>query len=212
MSYDAAGRLANYTAGAMSLDLAWDGTDLLIQKTASGTIGRRYVHGPGLDEPLMMYRQNNGTSDRHWLHADARGSVIAQSGNFVVVPEAKAAYYAFVAVRSCSKLQIDGLALATFFEIYPIVKNFSPVETDINTSTEIYKELGIFGDDLDEMLGELQRKYNIDFSDFPWKKYARVESVNPLIDILEWVGIIKYRSFTVGMLVNVASAGKWIYD
>ena len=43
-------------AGAMSLDLAWDGADLLIQKTASGTIGRRYVHGPS----KMQNRDRSG--------------------------------------------------------------------------------------------------------------------------------------------------------
>ena len=37
---------------------------------------RRYVHGPGTDEPLVWY-EGAGTSDRRFLHADERGSIIA---------------------------------------------------------------------------------------------------------------------------------------
>ncbi|HEX8482908.1 MAG TPA: hypothetical protein VF650_13480 [Allosphingosinicella sp.] len=35
---------------------------------------RRYVHGPGTDEPLVWY-EGSGTSDRRFLHTDERGSV-----------------------------------------------------------------------------------------------------------------------------------------
>jgi RHS repeat-associated protein len=37
---------------------------------------RRYVHGPGADEPLVWY-EGSGTTDRRWLLADERGSVMA---------------------------------------------------------------------------------------------------------------------------------------
>ena len=48
-------------------------------------MARRYVHGPGVDEPLVWY-EGSGTGDRRWLHADERGSMIAVSdgsGNIV---------------------------------------------------------------------------------------------------------------------------------
>lgn len=41
---------------------------------------RRYVYGPGDDEPLVWY-EGSGTSERRWLHADERGSVIAVSNS-----------------------------------------------------------------------------------------------------------------------------------
>jgi RHS repeat-associated protein len=44
---------------------------------------RRYVYGPGVDDPLVWY-EGSGTTDRRWLLADERGSVIAvtnASGN-----------------------------------------------------------------------------------------------------------------------------------
>jgi RHS repeat-associated protein len=43
---------------------------------ATGPILRRYVRGPGTDEPLVWY-EGAGASDRRWLLADERGSVIA---------------------------------------------------------------------------------------------------------------------------------------
>lgn len=42
----------------------------------SGAIQRRYVFGPGADEALVWY-EGAGTSDRRWLAADERGSIVA---------------------------------------------------------------------------------------------------------------------------------------
>jgi RHS repeat-associated protein len=39
---------------------------------------RRYVHGPGDDQPILWY-EGSGVGDRRWLHTDERGSVIAIS-------------------------------------------------------------------------------------------------------------------------------------
>lgn len=46
----------------------------------TGAMLRRYVHGPGVDEPIVWY-EGAGTTDRRWLHADERGSVIAVSNS-----------------------------------------------------------------------------------------------------------------------------------
>ena len=40
---------------------------------------RRYVHGPGIDEPIVWY-EGAGTSDRRYLITDHQGSVIAENG------------------------------------------------------------------------------------------------------------------------------------
>jgi len=37
---------------------------------------RRYVHGPSADEPIVWY-EGSGTSDRRYLVADERGSIVA---------------------------------------------------------------------------------------------------------------------------------------
>lgn len=83
-AYDPLGRL--YYESAPARTLSYDG-EQLVAETGSGTIQRRYVPGPGVDEPVVWY-EGSGTSDRRWLHADERGSVVAVSdaaGNAIAV-------------------------------------------------------------------------------------------------------------------------------
>jgi len=49
---------------------------MIAEYNSSGTILRRYVHGSGVDEPIVWY-EGSGTSDRRWLVADERGSIVA---------------------------------------------------------------------------------------------------------------------------------------
>jgi RHS repeat-associated protein len=56
----------------------YDGLDLVAEYSATNALQRRYVHGSGSDEPLVWY-EGAGTTDRRFLHADERGSVIAVS-------------------------------------------------------------------------------------------------------------------------------------
>jgi RHS repeat-associated protein len=83
-AYDPIGRL--FYKRVEDDTLTHDGADLIMERTNStGAILRRYVFGPGTDEPLVWY-EGSGTSDRRWLHADERGSVVAVtdgSGNVV---------------------------------------------------------------------------------------------------------------------------------
>jgi len=74
---DPAGRLIRTVTGT-DTRFAWDGNDLALELDPSGNVLRRYVHGPGMDEPLLWY-EGSGTGDRRWLHADERGSVFAVS-------------------------------------------------------------------------------------------------------------------------------------
>jgi RHS repeat-associated protein len=57
---------------------AWSGPQMITEVNASGggAIAKRYVPGPGTDEIVVWY-EGSGTSDRRWLHADERGSVVA---------------------------------------------------------------------------------------------------------------------------------------
>src|SRR3546814_14779468 len=49
-------------------------------RSSAGTLTERYVFGPGADEPLVWYH-GSGTTDRRWLIADERGSIIAATGS-----------------------------------------------------------------------------------------------------------------------------------
>ena len=75
MTYDPLGRLYQ-TTGSTTTRLAYDGTDLVGEYNTSGTLLRRYVHGPSADEPLVWY-EGSGTGDRRWLLADQLGSIAA---------------------------------------------------------------------------------------------------------------------------------------
>jgi len=87
LGYDPVGRLAeSAVAGMGATAFLYDGLDLVAEfdpGSGSGTGGagnlvRRYVHGPGVDEPLVWY-EGAGTSDRRYVHTDERGSVVALS-------------------------------------------------------------------------------------------------------------------------------------
>jgi RHS repeat-associated protein len=81
--YDVLGRLGEYDTN-VSTRFVYDGGHITSEvENPTNAIQRRYVFGPGDDEPLVWY-QGSGTNDRRWLVQDERGSVIAStdsSGN-----------------------------------------------------------------------------------------------------------------------------------
>ena len=77
-TYDPIGRMNVITSGANYTKFDYNGDSLIAEYSFSNTLLRRYVHGPGIDEPLVWYEYNgSGTPERRWFHADERGSVIA---------------------------------------------------------------------------------------------------------------------------------------
>ena len=59
---------------------AYDGSDLIGEYNQSNQLQRRYVHGPGIDNPIVWY-EGTGLTDRRFLHADERGSIVAVTNN-----------------------------------------------------------------------------------------------------------------------------------
>jgi RHS repeat-associated protein len=76
LSYDPAYRLYQVSGPASTTRFHYDGTDMIGEYSSANVLQRRYVHGPGTDEPLVWY-EGSGTTNRRWLHADERGSVVA---------------------------------------------------------------------------------------------------------------------------------------
>lgn len=66
------------SSASPAMSLQYDGQALIAEYDASGVMQKRYVHGPGNDEPLVEY---GATGNRTWLHADERGSVIARTNS-----------------------------------------------------------------------------------------------------------------------------------
>ena len=78
LAYDAIGRLARLTSAGQVTEFGYDGDRLVAEYDGAGTMLRRYVHGPGVDEPIVWY-EGAGTGDKRWFHADERGGIIAGS-------------------------------------------------------------------------------------------------------------------------------------
>ena len=80
LAYDAEGRLRRTTLAGAITDLAYDGVDLVAEYDGAGTLLRRYVHGPGVDEPLVWY-EGSTTTAKSWLYADHLGSIIGTANS-----------------------------------------------------------------------------------------------------------------------------------
>jgi RHS repeat-associated protein len=79
MSYDPLGRL--FQAGGGTSDVIrylYDGDALVAEYTTAGSMLRRYVHGSGVDEPLLSYEGATVSwQNRRQLIADNQGSIVA---------------------------------------------------------------------------------------------------------------------------------------
>lgn len=78
LTYDPLGRLSLVSSGSTSTRMLYDGDDLVAEYDGSGSLLRRYIHGPGADEPLIQYEGSGLATKRH-LYADYLGSVTAVS-------------------------------------------------------------------------------------------------------------------------------------
>ncbi len=76
MSYDAENRLYSVAKNSVTTKFLYDGTDLIAEYDGSNSLLRRYVHGPGTDNPLVWY-EGSGTASKSYLYTDERGSVTA---------------------------------------------------------------------------------------------------------------------------------------
>ncbi|MDB9999123.1 hypothetical protein OAE16_01630 [Porticoccaceae bacterium] len=77
-NYDPLGRRANKIVNGTTTNFLHDGVEEIADYSSSGTLLRRYVHGPGVDEYLLMYT-GTGTSNKSYYHANHQGSIVAMS-------------------------------------------------------------------------------------------------------------------------------------
>jgi RHS repeat-associated protein len=80
LAYDPLGRLYQVVSGGTTTRFLYDGDRLIAEYNSSGVVQRRYVHGTGIDEPLVWYEGATVSSaNRRYLHANHQGSIIATS-------------------------------------------------------------------------------------------------------------------------------------
>jgi RHS repeat-associated protein len=75
MMWDTNGRLLQTTGASGTVRYLYDGDAMVAEYDTAGTILRRYVHGPGTDQPLVQY-EGSATSSPRYLYADHQGSVV----------------------------------------------------------------------------------------------------------------------------------------
>ncbi|WP_430445273.1 RHS repeat domain-containing protein [Sphingorhabdus contaminans] len=81
LRYDPLGRLYE-TVGASMTRFLYDGDELISEYDAAGTILRRYVHGPGADDPLVWFEGSGvGTAVTRRLRTNHQGSVVVVANN-----------------------------------------------------------------------------------------------------------------------------------
>ncbi len=86
--YDPLGRLSGVsTSPGTPPAIAYESyvDNLVAERTpGSSSVQRRHVFGPGVDEPLVWY-EGSGTTDRRFLQADERDSIVAVSNGSAAV-------------------------------------------------------------------------------------------------------------------------------
>ncbi|MCA1748504.1 MAG: hypothetical protein LC634_02865, partial [Sphingomonadales bacterium] len=83
LRYDGKGRLQRTSGGGSSTNYyVYDGDQLVAEYTGSGNVRRRFVHGAGVDDPLVWFEgASTAASNRQYLLADERGSIVGVSNN-----------------------------------------------------------------------------------------------------------------------------------
>jgi RHS repeat-associated protein len=78
LRYDPLGRLHEVVSGANTRRFLYDGSDLVAEYNASGTLQRRYLHGLGGGDTPRVWFEGSGVDDsaRRYLFADERGSIV----------------------------------------------------------------------------------------------------------------------------------------
>lgn len=78
LTYDPLGRLFQVTSGSNTTQFLYDGDELIAEYNGSGTLLRRYVHGPGNDDPVIWYEGAGvSSSARRSLQVDHQGSIVS---------------------------------------------------------------------------------------------------------------------------------------
>jgi RHS repeat-associated protein len=78
LRYDPLGRLYETSAGsaATTTRFLYDGDELVAEYNSAGTLLRRYMHGSGVDDPVVFY-PGSSIGPARWLHTNHQGSVVA---------------------------------------------------------------------------------------------------------------------------------------
>jgi RHS repeat-associated protein len=121
INYDPHGRLYQTAGGASgTTKFLYDGDVLVAEYNASGAMQRRYVHGSGVDEPLVQYNSATvGAANRNYLHADHQGSIVAITNGAATTQEVDTySEFGVAATSNRSRFQYTGQIMLPDFAMY----------------------------------------------------------------------------------------------
>ncbi len=91
-AYDPLGRRQAKTVDGVTTSFLSDGDEEIAEYTGSGTLLRRYVPGPGTDQPIAMVQAGGA---RSYFHANRQGSTVAMSNDSGTMNEGPYTYDAY---------------------------------------------------------------------------------------------------------------------
>lgn len=78
LAYDPLGRLYETVKSPVTTRFLYDGIDMIGEYDGANAVQRRYVHGPGIDNPIVWYEGSAiSPTTRRFLMADERGSIVS---------------------------------------------------------------------------------------------------------------------------------------
>jgi len=75
--YDPSGRRIKKTVDGYKTTYCHDGGHEIAEYDGNGNLLRKYVYGPGVDQPICMIEISGGSQVSYYYHFDGLGSVVA---------------------------------------------------------------------------------------------------------------------------------------
>jgi RHS repeat-associated protein len=93
--YDPMGRRQAKIVGNMTTSFLSDGAEEIAEYDGAGGLLRRYIPGPGTDQPIAMVTPSGGSHQHSYFHTNRQGSTVAMSNDAGTVAEGPYTYDAY---------------------------------------------------------------------------------------------------------------------
>jgi len=93
--YDPLGRRQAKVVNGVTTSFLSDGSEEVGEYTGAGALLRRYIPGPGTDQPIAMVTPAGATQTRSYFHVNRQGSTVAMSNDAGVMAEGPYTYDAY---------------------------------------------------------------------------------------------------------------------
>jgi RHS repeat-associated protein len=93
--YDPLGRRQAKVVNGVTTSFLSDGDEEVAEYTGAGALLRRYIPGPGTDQPIAMVTPAGASHTRSYFHVNRQGSTVAMSNDAGVMAEGPYTYDAY---------------------------------------------------------------------------------------------------------------------